>query len=78
MSFINTTKKSLCVFLKIIFSYTKLYIIWIFIHYVSSKLYTYYCTPDSVVGFVKSSFMVITPQCQALDFTQRKIKRYII
>ena len=62
---------------KIIFSYTKLYFLWILIHYFSSKFYGYYCTPDTIYGLFRSSFMVITPQCQVLDWVQRRSREIL-
>ncbi len=41
------------------------YVGWIFIHYVSSHLYTTYCTPSTWYGFVFSPFLSITPYCIA-------------
>jgi len=45
---------------------TGIYLIWIFLHYVSSQLYIELCVPKSIIGFVMSPFMTSTPQCQAL------------
>jgi len=43
-----------------------IYFIWILIHYISSHLYTYFCLPPTVLGFIMSPFMTTTPHCQAL------------
>jgi len=42
------------------------YSTWIFLHYLSSHVYTYICTPSTIVGFLYSPFMVATPHCQAI------------
>ena len=65
-----TTIKYVCNFLIRTFHYlyviTKMYIIWICLHYVASHLYIYLCVPDTIWGFMASPFMSITPQCQVL------------
>ena len=43
-----------------------MYLMWISIHYTSSHLYTNYCTPMSITGYVLSPFLVNTPPCQGL------------
>ena len=43
-----------------------MYIIWCTLHYVSSQLYSYYCTPSSIIGFLIAPFIIATPQCTAL------------
>jgi hypothetical protein len=45
---------------------TKIYVLWICLHYVASHLYIYLCVPKTVWGFIASPFMSITPQCQVL------------
>jgi hypothetical protein len=39
---------------------------WVFIHYISGHLYTIYCTPLSVYGFIMSPFNATLPYCKAL------------
>jgi len=51
-------------------SYSKLYFFWIMVHYASSHAYIYFCTPKNIIGFLKSPFMVISPQCQGIDWVQ--------
>ena len=43
-----------------------LYFMWIFIHFVTSHLYSQFCTPYSVQGFFMSPFLTASPQCNAL------------
>jgi len=43
-----------------------LYILWIFLHYVSAHLYVYLCVPATLMGFVLAPFLVPAPHCQAL------------
>ena len=42
------------------------FIIWIVLHYAASHMYVYFCTPNSVAGFVMSLFITSTPQCRGL------------
>ena len=58
--------------IKTIWGYSKLYLLWIVIHYLSSNAYVYFCTPQTVWGVLQSPFMVITPQCYTIDWIQRK------
>jgi hypothetical protein len=43
-----------------------IYIVWIFIHYLSAHLYVYLCVPATIIGFILSPFLVPSPHCQAL------------
>ena len=43
-----------------------IYITWISIHYIAAHLYTIYCTPYTVFGFIISPFIVSTPHCTGL------------
>lgn len=45
---------------------TKIYIVWITLHYIASHLYIYLCVPKTIWGFIASPFMSVTPQCQSL------------
>ena len=46
---------------------SKLYVLWILLHYFASHLYVYYCVPKTVVGFIMSPFLIASPQCHSLD-----------
>ena len=39
---------------------------WIVVHYASAHLYTAYCTPLTVYGFIMSPFNATLPYCHAL------------
>ena len=43
-----------------------IYLIWITLHYIASWLYSYLCTPWSVIGFLVTPFIVASPHCHAL------------
>ena len=45
---------------------TKIYVLWIVLHFVASHLYIYVCVPQTLWGFLISPFMSVTPQCQSL------------
>ena len=51
---------------KYMYSIIKIYVLWIILHFVASHLYIYFCTPKTIIGFIMSPLMVITPQCQGL------------
>ncbi len=34
-------------------------------HYLASHAYTYACTPNTIIGFIASPFLVTTPYCNA-------------
>ena len=59
-----TTKKLLLE----IWSFSKFYLFWILMHYISTNLYTYFCTPLSFVGFLASPFMAVSPHCKGLHW----------
>ena len=52
--------------LKWLYFISKVYIIWITIHYISCQLYVHYCVPTGVMGYLMSPFLVSSPQCKAL------------
>jgi len=49
-----------------VFRIAQIYIFWISIHYIAAQLYVNMCAPLTVVGFLASPFMAVTPQCQGL------------
>uniref|UniRef100_A0A6C0LMX7 Uncharacterized protein n=1 Tax=viral metagenome TaxID=1070528 RepID=A0A6C0LMX7_9ZZZZ len=51
---------------KYIYSLIKMYVLWIILHFAASHLYIYFCTPKTILGFIFSPLMVVTPQCQGL------------
>jgi len=42
-----------------------IYFFWIVFHYISAHLYSAWCAPMSLVGFILSPFFVPAPHCQA-------------
>ncbi len=42
------------------------YVGWIILHYVSSHLYTYICTPLTFIGFILSPIQLSSPICIGL------------
>ena len=49
-----------------IFKVSGIYLLWICLHYFSAHLYIKFCVPNSIVGFIMSPFMIMTPHCQGL------------
>ena len=52
--------------------YTRLvliYVLWMLAHYAAAHLYTQFCVPVTLVGFLMSPFIIATPHCQALRWT---------
>jgi hypothetical protein len=45
---------------------SKVYVLWILLHYFASHLYVYYCVPKTIVGFIMSPFLIASPQCHSL------------
>tara|TARA_B100001093_G_scaffold504731_1_gene560983 strand:- start:364 stop:684 length:321 start_codon:yes stop_codon:yes gene_type:complete len=45
------------------------YSTWIFLHYVSSHMYSYLCTPKSWYGIIISPFLATAPHCNALRWS---------
>mgnify|MGYP001159668415 CR=1 FL=1 len=43
-----------------------IYVIWMFIHYIASHLYTYFCVPYTFLGFIAAPFLVTSPHCAGL------------
>lgn len=53
---------------KLIANTIAIYSSWIFIHFVSSHLYSTYCTNYSLWGFISSPIIVSTPVCRGLSW----------
>jgi len=53
-------------YFKWIFFISKVYILWIIIHYVSVQVYVKYCVPSSIWGFLISPLLVSSPHCKAM------------
>ena len=49
-----------------IFKVSGIYLLWISLHYFSSHLYIKFCVPNTIIGFMMSPFMIMTPHCQGL------------
>jgi hypothetical protein len=52
-------------YFKWVYFISKVYILWIVIHYISVQLYVKYCVPSSIWGFITSPIMVSSPHCKA-------------
>jgi len=59
-----------CIFLyktiKIIIKISGVYLLWIFLHFCASYLYTKLCVPTTLLGLLMSPFLTATPHCQGL------------
>jgi len=42
------------------------YLLWIFLHFCASYLYTKLCVPNTLFGLLMSPFLTSTPHCQGL------------
>ena len=51
---------------KIFFSVSRIYLLWIFLHYVASHSYVKFCTPNTISGFIISPFLSSSPHCNGL------------
>jgi hypothetical protein len=54
--------KSFKFFIKI----SGVYLLWIFLHFFASYLYTKLCVPTTLLGLLMSPFLTATPHCQGL------------
>jgi len=45
-----------------------IYLVWTILHFCASQLYTKFCTPLNLIGFISSPFLVTTPHCQAFKW----------
>lgn len=77
MTALTVITGSSLIFVKTLWSMSKLYIFWTLVHYLSTHIYVHYCTPNNIIGFIKSPFMVITPECYTLDWIQQKSRDII-
>lgn len=61
-----TLKQYFDIFLNMFKNIFGIYVLWVFIHYVSAHIYVRFCTPATLIGFILSPFMAAAPHCQAL------------
>ena len=72
LSYILDARNNTIKWMKHLYVVGILYFIWITVHFFSSNLYVYYCTPFTLTGFIKSPFLVLTPHCIALRWLSYK------
>jgi hypothetical protein len=53
-------------YFKWVYFISKVYILWIVIHYISVQLYVQHCVPSSIWGFITSPILVSSPHCKAM------------
>lgn len=53
---------------KLIMNTIFVYFTWITIHYISTHLYSHYCTKLSLWGYIMSPIIVTTPICRGLSW----------
>jgi hypothetical protein len=49
-----------------ILSISKVYLVWILIHYATSQCYVKFCTPPNIYGFIMSPLLSSAPHCKAM------------
>ena len=49
-----------------VLSISKVYLVWILIHYVMSQCYVQFCTPPNIYGFIMSPLLSSAPHCKAM------------
>jgi hypothetical protein len=50
----------------VIIKVSRIYLLWIVLHYMASQLYIQLCVPRTILGFLMSPFMTTTSHCQSL------------
>jgi len=58
----------ICDILYWLFSLVKVYLLIIISHFTCVHLYTFFCTPKTLVGFLMSPFMTQAPHCVGLQW----------
>ena len=56
----------IAIFIYCAYAASKVYVLWILLHYFASHLYVYYCVPKTLIGFLVSPFLIASPQCHSL------------
>jgi len=49
-----------------IYDTSKIYMLWIALHFIASQIYSPICSPYSIWGFIITPILAVTPQCRAL------------
>jgi hypothetical protein len=62
----NSIMTSIMTTIKWFFEISGIYLLWITLHYASGILYSKYCTPYSVFGFLASPVLAASPHCRGL------------
>lgn len=63
---INVSCSFLFKTIKIFIRISGVYLLWIFLHFCASYLYTKLCVPTTLLGLLMSPFLTATPHCQGL------------
>jgi len=62
----NSFVNSVITTVKWTFEISGIYLLWIVLHYASGILYSKYCTPNSIFGFLASPVLAASPHCRGL------------
>ena len=65
-SFVSAFVAAFATFIQNVWKPCSIYLFWICVHYAATHLYIYMCAPDTIMGFILSPLMVVTPQCKAV------------
>jgi hypothetical protein len=66
INYIVYSGKIIFQFIVITIQLSKIYLMWILLHYFASHLYVKLCTPSNLWGFFMTPFLTSTPYCQGL------------
>jgi hypothetical protein len=62
----NTIINSVIMTIRWFFELSGIYVMWIVLHYIAGILYSNYCTPNTVFGFLASPVLAAAPHCRAM------------
>ncbi len=77
MNLLNVKDNMFFSFIIQLFHMIKFYGFWMIVHYATTHIYSYMCTPKSIIGFITSPLLAISPVCRAVDW-MRTISIYTI
>lgn len=62
----NIIKSTAISGLYFVYDASKIYILWLVLHFIASQAYPPICSPYSIWGFIITPILAATPQCKAL------------
>jgi len=69
MDLVNKTIRATVSFIQCNLDFVYLFLMATILHYIAANAYAIWCTPQTIIGFIISPFMTVTPVCATLRWS---------